>query len=464
MAFTADEKASYQIQLAKFFSSNTSQGDTADKRKRTAARAKAIPRAASLDSLRCLENSMKFATGFVLKTFDSQYLLASAETKDGVVKVPKCESVFGPDRCPNILVLNSDRCPVQLCSINYLLHRLKLNCAFVCDPSHAAWRSVLDGLGASGHNGVLSICQVLFNIAYGPLQKSGFFKILQEATADMSVCLTPNDSLLLWLWPRVCAEMGFTTAEQTGEEGRRAYVANLILCESGTMKGPKVSNGRFYSFNNAYQVWNRSWHTKLLIIAWVSVRLGWSKSFRDFYPTRASSASADSAVLAKASSSASSSSRASTAGASSSSTTSPGSSSMASSSSSSGAASSSSSAIAGPGSSSTSSAAPGPSSISGVGSVLPSSGQVPKSLPQAKELAREATNVERARSQNTLHAVGRFLANDDLLRQVRMVGAATTPLAQKYGAAYHDIKGMELTRDWYAGWAHWSRGVKQGVE
>ena len=56
MAFTADEKASYQTQLAKFFSSNTSQGDTADKRKRTAASAKAIPRAASLDSLRCLEN------------------------------------------------------------------------------------------------------------------------------------------------------------------------------------------------------------------------------------------------------------------------------------------------------------------------------------------------------------------------------------------------------------------------
>ena len=69
---------------------------------------------------------------------------------------------------------------------------------------------------------------------------------------------------------------------------------------------------------------------------------------------------------------------------------------------------------------------------------------------------KQAVAKEVARSENTLHAVGRLIGNEDLICQIRKVVLATNPCALEYAHFYHEMRSIEDTKAWYAGWAHWS--------
>lgn len=271
---------------------------------------------------------------------------------------------------------------------------------------------------------------------------------------DTSASMSPSDPLLMYLWPRICEELGYLTAEQQGEDARRRYLQSLPTMMPATCKGPKVSSGRFYSFIQGFRAWGETHHTKLLVIAFPPIRLGWARSIGDLWldsnlpphpvvPTVAS-ASPVSATKASATSAASSSSSSSSAATYSSSAAS----------SSPVASATTSSAKTSPSAASSSSAASGAAS-GGVAALVQGATKVAKSFAGAKDQVRAATTEEMFRSKNTLHAVGRMLVNDTLARHLRMVGLVANPLATDFGLAYHELKGVGETQQWYAGWAHW---------
>lgn len=94
-----------------------------------------IPRLATLDWLRSLENSLRWATGKVLANFDMKGLLDTAVTQGDVVKLKACTQVVDDDGVPSMLILNSDRCSTEVAGVNYMTWKLRLGVLFIADPS-----------------------------------------------------------------------------------------------------------------------------------------------------------------------------------------------------------------------------------------------------------------------------------------------------------------------------------------
>ncbi len=167
MAFTNEEAAEWQTQLATFFKQIP--GETAkDKRRRLARVHVTAPRIATLDLARVLENALRGGTGKCLKDFDSAHLLPTVTIVDGVVQIPACASVRLANQCPNLLTMCGDRQSSQLACMVFLIYKLKLNCVFIPDPAHLGWRALLEALTRSGYLAVMDTAELIDNIAYGP--------------------------------------------------------------------------------------------------------------------------------------------------------------------------------------------------------------------------------------------------------------------------------------------------------
>lgn len=452
-AMTVEEKAQYGNQLDRFFKSKPL-SVSAEKQKSNAKKVLAQPRLATLDWLRTTEHSMRQATGMCFANFNNSELLAQAEVTNDSVILPEGSAPKSAAGVPSLLVLSSDRCSTQMCVVNFLVFKLKISAAFLCDPSHAAWRSILDGLTQSGHLAVITIAQVIYNVAYGPYQRCSFFRYLSEASVDAAQNVGDNDPLLLFLWENIADDLGWQ-GEDRGELGRRKFLEMLPAMEAGSLKGPKASPGRFYSFCQAHRFWDATHHAKLFLICYTSIRMGWAMQFKDLFRVEANvnglgdsaMESGDGTGLSKPALRGEESGPLSVAASgpsASSSADPPLPKSML-------ATKAGSTQAAGHPSAPASSAASS-SAASGSGAPAPA-----PTIAKAKAEAQSVTAGEKSRSANTLHAVGRMLADASLTNQIRMLGLASNILAVKYGAAYHEMRNPSDTMRWYSEWAHWSQ-------
>ena len=70
--------------------------------------------------------------------------------------------------------------------------------------------------------------------------------------------------------------------------------------------------------------------------------------------------------------------------------------------------------------------------------------------------AKAITSEERAKAYNTLHAVGRMMANLDMFQDLHFVTAATEPFTLAHGLMARDMRSAEQSATQYAQWAMWS--------
>ena len=65
------------------------------------------------------------------------------------------------------------------------------------------------------------------------------------------------------------------------------YLQELPMSQSACFKGPRAALSRWYSFLHAFRFWSTSWHSKLFLITFISIRKGWARSIEDiFTPAR----------------------------------------------------------------------------------------------------------------------------------------------------------------------------------
>lgn len=447
--FSPEEMKVWQSQLAQFFKVNTA--SAAEKRRQTV-KAVTAPRIASLDWMRALENALRMGINKELRHFEVATLLGDATMADGRVRFPEgCPRICSGNTTPNLLVLCSDRQSTQVCSVNYLTYKLGLNLVFICDPAHAGWRAILDGLSRAGFMPAVTVAQLMFNIAYGPFQRSAYFRYIQDACTDISVSIGVHDALLLFFWPRIAAELHWDHPDVCDVEARARFLKALPAMNVSCLKGPKCSTGRFYSFCSAYREWENFHAIKLFVLTWVCLRHGFAKVMSDIFAPAAGDATQVNDALA-GDAGPSESTIASNAGVGQ--KTRPtlrGPSQTVSSTEATGTAGAR--GPSGSGGASCSSAGPAAGSVAD----LVTRALEPSSHAKARELGKAATQNERNRSVNTLHAVTRMMANDDLRVQLAMVYEVCNPLAWEYGKAYHEIRSVEDTVRWYSNWAHGSR-------
>lgn len=185
---------------------------------------------------------------------------------------------------------------------------------------------------------------------------------------------------------------------------------------------------RWYSVILAWRFWQDNWHTKLLMILFICVRLGCARSLDDILRPTASAQQAGQRALANGGEApdppgAASSLPASVAGAASPSGSGAGSGS-------------------GVGASSSSSSAPAPSA----------------GATRATAIAegRALLDSARAKSENTLHAVGRLMSDPDWTRQIDWVAYATMPFARDHSSLAHGLRSADMNMRQYSDWAVWA--------
>ncbi len=72
----------------------------------------------------------------------------------------------------------TDQCSTQLCPTAYTMHKLGLNMLHLPDPYHMEWNDIQEACAMSGFKAAVEASLIIFNIAYGPFQKSAFFNDL----------------------------------------------------------------------------------------------------------------------------------------------------------------------------------------------------------------------------------------------------------------------------------------------
>eukprot|EP00971_Amphidinium_carterae_P331667 6465392-Amphidinium_carterae.1 len=173
---------------------------------------------------------------------------------------------------------------------------------------------------------------------------------------------------------------------------------------------------RWFSIHFAVRFWDPHWHTKLFLIVWVSLRKSWAKSLKGILvPTEADVAAA--VELAKDEPEEDG--------------------------------------VTGP--AHVESAPSGSAVASSSAAPPPPETTAPKTSKAAAQAAskREIDKV-RKRSENTLHAVGRLMANPDLLHRLRMVHLCSNAWSMEYGEFSSAMRSPENTQVHYYEWAHWS--------
>lgn len=270
-----------------------------------------------------------------------------------------------------------------------------------------------------------------------------FLNDLRSVASDIPACLDADDPLVTRLWPCILMDMWKTDADDDGRASREAFLRDLPLSKPGEFKGPKASTSRWYSFLHSQRFWDDTWHTKLMLLVWVALRKGWAQEYGDIFALARSAKSAASVAPLPALVDASAADLGAQVGR-----------------------------PSGPGSASASSggglpeqkrggacsagaSAPpalGPTRLAGEGEAAPSS----KAAAMAS--GKEAVDVVRRSSANTLHAVARMMGNPDFLSHIRLVAMATKAFAKSHGDAASEMGPAESNMRFYASWAHWSSG------
>ena len=227
---------------------------------------------------------MRKGTGKEFATYDNKADLDKAKIVDGRVEFEDgCAKIPCNGTILNTMVMCSDRQSEQMCGGNFLMFALLLNFVFICDPAHCGWRALLEALVRSGFMAVASVAQLIYNIAYGPFQRSAFFNYLKDACADISASMKADDPLLVYFWPWIVQDLGWAEHNLDNKEGRTRFLELLLTFNVGNIKGPKCSTGRFYSFCSAHREWDNFYYTKLFVMTWVALRFGWATTVGDIF-------------------------------------------------------------------------------------------------------------------------------------------------------------------------------------
>ena len=170
------------------------------------------------------------------------------------------------------LTVVMDQHQTQWCAANFLLHEVKMHAFFLFGPVHRRHNDLDRGLAKAGF---FAVClQRLFeiNIAYGPWANGSIFQQMQEQAQDIVVGMTPDDPLLLALWPRICADKNWRRAEDTDRAARQSFLQSFDALSVVQFKGKRASTARWRSMVQGMADGDDRFHTKLLLLASICAR------------------------------------------------------------------------------------------------------------------------------------------------------------------------------------------------
>ena len=193
----------------------------------------------------------------------------------------------------------------QWTALKYCQHVLKLSFEGFPDPFHVRSNGMWRYLGKSGLTAWPMLAMLFCNRGYGPWGKGAFYTECIEFAEFLVPRLSPNDAVLLKIWPLICSSKGFVTDEETGRSGRERFLETMPAATAWRLKGPKTAPSKFFSIQHAWKFWRQELGTVLLALTELAKEKGWAENWEDIFtstplvkidvPLKASSAAGKSA-------------------------------------------------------------------------------------------------------------------------------------------------------------------------
>lgn len=165
-----DTATEWAAKVSTFFSPQA--GETTQQRKvRLRYTTKTKPRLATLHWLQDMSNALA-AIGHSFMQYSGQ---GSFLKEDGPL-----------DKAPRFIMVNTDQEALQLTAMNFLRFGKEVFAERCPDPQHRRSNDTALALAEVGMGARVAFNCTLFNVQYGPFQKSGFHKLLVEVSNEVS--------------------------------------------------------------------------------------------------------------------------------------------------------------------------------------------------------------------------------------------------------------------------------------
>ena len=222
------------------------------------------PRQASSDFLIGLDNALRVGLDRRLSSFH-------VEPK----KLEQTQSEEDLAEAAPLLVLSMDQGSPQYAGYWYLAYQAGVNVVSNFDPfAHRPWNDVKGALKEAQLMRVLLSTMVLYNYRCGPWQSSGWFRELQEAVKDAQATLTPQDPLVLRLWPGICKDKSWSEIWEVDGKARADYLQTIHDTRDIRTKGEQVTLSRWFSWQHEEYRSRSDWFTKALVLTYYNIVCG----------------------------------------------------------------------------------------------------------------------------------------------------------------------------------------------
>jgi hypothetical protein len=193
------------------------------------------------------------------------------------------------DKVPPVLTLTWDQEQTQWTAGYYLLNHVGVHAVLIKDPFHRRCNDVIDALLSSGTYSDY-ICAILYhNVRYGPFRRSHYAQDYISAAADVGRLCSPDDPILLLVWPRIMKERGYGDSR----EERQRFLDGLAQDPTVIKKGYKSSTGRWFSWNKAQAQKDENMGVDLFLGLMIGKSRGYFRKYDDvFLPWRRTNAAA----------------------------------------------------------------------------------------------------------------------------------------------------------------------------
>eukprot|EP00971_Amphidinium_carterae_P293590 5828807-Amphidinium_carterae.1 len=174
-----------------------------------------------------------------------------------------------------------------MCSLSFLRSHLRLSVTEIRDWYHRYANDVSLGISRAGQFSHYIQSLAFMNIQHGPWCSQAFYTEMIEQSVLAAKVLSPDDSLLMELWPQILADDpridGPSGPErlENSRSGRAAYLKHLPCMPVFCNRGTKASTTRWFSWTSSWSSLDAYFHTKLLVLTLLCMSRGWAKSIDD---------------------------------------------------------------------------------------------------------------------------------------------------------------------------------------
>ena len=123
------------------------------------------------------------------------------------------------------------------------------------------------------------LARVVFNLAYGPWEGSSWWEKLQGSAVETARLLPVDGPIWAEFYPRVCRGWGEVP---TWTKAHKEYVLRKACDEGSQSKLGRMAMNRWFSYVKCVPEHLPQWHSRLLFILMIGIRLGVYRDHSEF--------------------------------------------------------------------------------------------------------------------------------------------------------------------------------------